>query len=142
MNSTYVITGLAVGLAALAPTLSAIERRAVGEPPAAQQRAGDERSRFLESTERELEELDTRIDELRAKAKEKGREGRRELERQAERLDRRRERAEKRLQELRTASGDRWRQFRAHVSDLVEELREDVRELSRDEETSETSRPR
>lgn len=123
MNSSYVIAALAVLLAALAPKLSAIERRAVGE-------GVDERTRFVQTTEKELEELDTRIDELRAKAKQRGREGRRELEKTAERLDRRRERAEKRLQELRTVSGDRWRQFRGHVSDLVDDLKEDVKDIS------------
>jgi len=128
MNTSYVITALAVTLAALAPRLSAIERRAVGD-----EKAVDERARFAERAEQDLEDLDRRIDELRAKAKTRGREGRRELEKTAERLDRRRERAEKRLAELRSVSGDRWRQFRGHVADLLEDLKEDVKAIDDNE---------
>lgn len=129
MSSSYVISSLALTLAVLAPRLSAIEQRTVGEEaPSA------ERARFVERTEKELDSLDRSIDELRAKAKERGREGRIELEKQAARLDRRRARAEKRLQELKISSGERWRQFRGHVSDLLEDLREDVRDVSGEEE--------
>lgn len=132
INSSYVITGLALSLAMLAPKLSAIEQRAVGD--------SGERSRFVRSAEKELEQAGRGIAELRAAAKEKGREGRVELEKRAERLERRRQRAEKRLQELGASSGERWRQFRGHVSDLLDDLREDVRSVGEEEEEERTSR--
>ena len=126
-SSSYVIAALAATLAALAPRLSAIEQKAVGRE------AVDERTRFVGRAEKELEDIDRRIDELQAKAKERGRAERIELEKRVDRLERSRQRAEGRLQELRATSGERWRVFRGHVSDLIEELREDVGEITEEE---------
>lgn len=125
MNTTYVISGMALALGLLSPGLAAIERQTRGELSAQDERKG-ERERFIERMDSELEDIDERLGVLRAEAKEKGREGRQRLQRRVDLLEKRRQRADRRLQELRAATGRAFAEVREHVGDLIEDLREDV----------------
>lgn len=135
MNTTYVISGMALALGLLTPGLAAIERQTRTELSAEAERP-EGRERFIERMDRELEEIDDRLGALRAEAKAKGREGRQSLQRRIDRLEKRRRRADRRLQELRSSTGRAFAEFRDHLGDLVDDLREDV------EETEEGSQPK
>ncbi len=85
--------------------------------------AKQEKDEYVARAQKAVDEARAETDKLKASAKEKRAGARRKLQRQIRAMDRKWELAERKLSELKSASGEAWKDLRAGVDKAVEDLK-------------------
>jgi hypothetical protein len=102
-----------------APPAQAPQQSGSAADPAQQEKEG-----YTTAVQKELDEIKLGIEALKADAKTAGAESKAKLNEQVAMLDQKWQAAEKQFQELKTASGEAWRDMRAGMDSALSELRQ------------------
>jgi capsule polysaccharide export protein KpsE/RkpR len=128
-------------LLGLALTVSAAEKMEEGAPgkapadiwketgeavDAVAAKARQERDEFVDKAQKEMAELNKKMAELRMKAKELGGEGKAKLDRQIRNLEPELKAAEQKLADLKSVTGEKWKELKAGVSGAIDRLKQSL----------------
>lgn len=129
-------------LLGLALNVSAAEKREEGAPPgtgstdvrkeageaidAATTKARQERDEFVDKAQKEMAELNKKMAELRKKAKKLSGEAKAKLDRQIQNLEPELKAAEQKLADLKSATGEKWKELKAGVSGAIDRLKQSM----------------
>lgn len=90
-------------------------------------KARQERDEFVAKAQKEMDALNKKMAELRMKAKELGGEGKAKLDRQIRNLEPERKAAEQKLADLKSATGEKWKELKAGVSGAIDRLKQSLK---------------
>ncbi len=82
----------------------------------------DQRRQYQERLDKELRQLDRKLDELKEKAIALGKESKERIDQEIEQLRKKQEAANKKLDELKSASSKAWEKVRKEADSAMEEL--------------------
>jgi len=83
-----------------------------------------ERNEFVDKVQKEMDELNNKLAELKKQALEATGEAKTKLDQQIQNLEQELKAAEQKLADLKSATGDKWNELKAGVSDAVEHLKQ------------------
>lgn len=133
-----VVLGLALAMSACgkkeegtAPQTSAgeVQKEVKEAVSAVADKARQERDEFVSKTQKEVDELNKQMAELRQKAEKATGEAKAKLDQQLQNLEQERQAAEQKLAELKAATGEKWQEFKAGVSDAIDRLKQSIRKV-------------
>lgn len=109
------------------PTSSeGVQKKAAEATGAKKDQAQQARNEFVGKAQKEMDELNNKMAELKNKAQTLTGAAKDKLDQQIQSLERERKAAEQKLAELQSATGEKWNELKAGVSDAVEHLKQSI----------------
>lgn len=103
-------------------TADEVQEKATGAMQAAGQYAGQKRDEFVQATQQKLDALDRDLSDLKAEAKQKGKQLSDSVQKKLSSLDDERAKLDEKLDDVRNAGKDTWQSLKSGMADAIKKV--------------------